>query len=91
MRKAAHQRGTKAGLELMKFAAIDDAGNDLAHIKRLARVGGNHAVKLLAVVERRHGLAQLHGRRLLAVERGHGLAGQGNGVRVVLRQVVGHA
>ncbi len=45
-RKAADQGGAVARLELVELAAIDDAGDDLAHVKRLARVGRDHAIQL---------------------------------------------
>src|SRR5574344_1301301 len=51
-RKAAHQRAAKAGLELVELAAIDDADDDLAHVKGLARVGRNHTVQLFALKKR---------------------------------------
>ena len=46
-RKTGDQRGAVARLELIKLAAIDDAGNDFAHIKRFAGVHGNHAIQLV--------------------------------------------
>ena len=53
VRKTAHQRGAKTRLELMELAAIDDAGDHLVHVIRLARVGRYHAVKLTRFIERR--------------------------------------
>jgi hypothetical protein len=44
-REAAHQGGAVARLELVELAAVDDAGDDLAHVEGLARVGGDHAVQ----------------------------------------------
>jgi hypothetical protein len=49
VREAAHQRGAKAGLELVELAAVDDAGDDLAHVEGLARVGGDHAVQFFCI------------------------------------------
>ena len=57
VRKAADQRSAVAGFELMQLGAIDNAGNDLAHIKRLAAlpskfIGGNHAIQLIRYIFR---------------------------------------
>ena len=91
VRKTAHQRGAKTRLELMELAAIDDAGDHLVHVIGLARVGRDHAVKLTALIERRHRCAQGLVGALAAVQAGNCLACQRQRVRVVLRQVVGHA
>jgi hypothetical protein len=89
--KAGDQGGAVAGLELVELGAVDQAGDHLAHVEGLARVGGDHAVELGLVVQRgaRRDQGQLG--RLAPVQAGHGLAGQGQRVHVVAGQVVGHA
>ena len=54
VREAADQRGAVAGLELVELRAVDQAGDDLAHVKRLARIGGDDAVQLLGRKQRHH-------------------------------------
>ena len=90
MRETADQRRTKAGLELMELRAIDDAGDDLAHIKRLARVHRDHPIQLARLVFRR--LRRLHHARgrLGAIEGDCDLTHQRQCVQIVLRQVIGH-
>ena len=45
--EAGHERGAVVVLELVELRAVDDAGDELAHIVGLARVGGNDTVYLL--------------------------------------------
>jgi hypothetical protein len=90
VREAAHQGGAVAGLELIELAAIDDAGDDLAHVEGLARIGGDHAIQFLRRILRFHALAQGQLLRLAAVEVDD-VARDGQGVGVVLGQVIGHA
>jgi hypothetical protein len=91
VREAAHQRGAVAGLELVELAAIDDAGDDLAHVEGLARIGGDHAIQFLRRIQRFHALAQGQLLRLAAVEVADDVARDGQGMGVVLGQVIGHA
>ena len=51
-REAADQRRPVGRLELVEAAAVDDAGDDLAHVVGAARVVGDDAVELVGVVER---------------------------------------
>ena len=71
--------------------AVDDAGDDLAHVEGLARICGNDAMQLGRTERRRtrrqHG--QLRG--LAPVQVGDAGARDGQGVHVVVGQVVGHA
>src|SRR4051794_5980738 len=68
--KTRDQRVAVAGLEGVEPAAVHDAGDDLAHVVGLARVGRNHAVEFRAVVERVLRRGRLHGHRLLQVQVG---------------------
>ena len=87
--EAGHQRGAVVLLELVEFAAVDDARDDLAHVVGLARIGGNDAAQLLGRIQRLARLAQ-HGIHLLhAVEVADDGAGDRQGVRIVQRQMVG--
>ena len=42
--EAADERRAVGGLELVEAAAVDDAGDDLAHVVGAAEVGGDDAV-----------------------------------------------
>ncbi len=46
MGKATDQRSAIAGLELMQLRTVDDASNDLAHIKGFAGIGRDNPVQL---------------------------------------------
>ena len=91
MGKATHQGRAKTRLELVHLRAIDDAGDDFAHVIRLFGVGGNHAVQLLRVVQRRTGFTHRQLNVFFAVQTCHGLARQRQGMGVVVGQMVGHA
>ena len=91
MRKAANQRGRIARLELVKLAAVNDAGNHLSHVIRLFGVDRNHAVQFLRAVHRRHWHAQGLLNPLGFIQAANRLARQRQGMGVVLREVVGHA
>ena len=52
VRKAAHQRRAEAGFEFVQLTAIDNAGDDFAHIKRLARIGWNDSIQLFCCIFR---------------------------------------
>ncbi|MNS72635.1 hypothetical protein D3C72_1060540 [compost metagenome] len=90
-REAADQRGAVARLEFVEFRAIDEAGDDLAHVVGLARVGGDHAVQFLGGIQRRRRLVQADLVRLAPVQVLDDVARQGQRVVVVLGEVVGHA
>ena len=86
-----HECGAETGLEFVELGAIDDAGDDLAHIKGLARVGRDHAIQLLGIVFGRHRRVGGDVGRLVRVQVLDRLAREREGMEVVLRQVVGHA
>ena len=52
--KACDQRIAKAGFEFVKLRAIHNAGDDLAHVKWLARIGRDHAVEFFRCKLRRY-------------------------------------
>ena len=91
MREAADQRGAVAGLELVKHAVVNDAGDDLAHVVGLAGIGRYHAVQLFDRIPGRLGRLQQQRLRLDAVQSSDGLPGQRQRVQIVLGQVVGNA
>ncbi|MNT16740.1 hypothetical protein D3C72_1518560 [compost metagenome] len=68
MRKAADQGGAVAGLEFVEIAAVDDARDHLAHVERLARIDGDHAIQFLRRVFRLDGGAQIHLLRFFTVQ-----------------------
>src|SRR5258707_3219887 len=51
-REAAHQSRAVELLELVEFAAVDDAGDDVAHLIRPAYVMRDDPVNLLGGIER---------------------------------------
>jgi hypothetical protein len=88
--EAGDQRGAVARLELVEARAVDDAGDDLAHVVGLARVAGDDAVELSGSYSGSSRLAQRAVDRLAAVEvadDARAMPARG----VVLGQVVGHA
>src|SRR5450830_1391533 len=91
MGEAAYQGGAVARLELVEFAAVDDAGDDFADVEGLPRIDGDHAVQLFRRELRLHRFT--HGRLLglLPVQVRHDGARQRQRVHVVLRQVVDDA
>ncbi len=91
-REAADERRPVRGLELVEAAAVDDAGDDLAHVERAPQVGGDDAVDILRRVERRLGRRQLPGQILLRqAQVGDGAAHDRQRLGIVRREVVGHA
>src|ERR671930_494734 len=52
MRKTADKRRRIERLELIERAAVNDAGDDLAHIVGLTRIGWNEAVNFMGVIKR---------------------------------------
>ena len=51
-RKTGHQRRSIARFEFIELACIDDAGDHLAHVVRLANVGVDDAIKLIGGIAR---------------------------------------
>ena len=47
MGKAAYQGLAVKLLEFIEFAAVDEPGNDLMHVKGVARVGRDYTVQFL--------------------------------------------
>ena len=89
--EAAHQGLAVEGLEFVKFAGIDQPGDQFAHIEGGARVLGQDAVDLLGVPSRGDRFLS-QGRRPMAQRAGRDdFPSQGQGVRVVIRQIVRHA
>jgi hypothetical protein len=68
-----------------------NAGNDFTHVEWLAGIRGDHAVQLLGIKPRRLRGAQSQINGLFAVQIADRLTRQGQGVTIVLRQMVGHA
>ncbi len=91
MRKAAHQRGAEAGLELVELGTIHDAGDDLADVEGLARIGGNAAVQLAGRIQRLARRTQIHRRALGRAQARDDAASDVERMRIVARQMVGHA
>jgi len=69
MREATDQCRAIKRLEFVELRTVHDAGNDIAHIKRLARVGGDDAVQLVCRIERLDRRPQLEIDLLWPVER----------------------
>src|SRR5699024_5786361 len=88
--EAGDQGGAVAGLELVDLAAVDDPGDDLPRVLSGAQVGGDRTVQGGRVHGRRPGLAHLPGGRGGWRQGGDGVAQDGQGVPVVLGQVVHH-
>jgi hypothetical protein len=91
MRKAAHQRFAVGRLELVHATAIDNAGNHFAHIVTGAGVAWNDAVQFARIVERFLRFAPLPRRRTPRTEVCHNRAHNCQGVKIILRQIVGNA
>src|SRR3546814_5375828 len=70
MREAAYQGLAVERLEFLERAAVDQAGDHLAHLVGLAQVARDQAVELGRVVVRLLRRAQLEHRGLRAVQRG---------------------
>ena len=52
MGKTTDQGGAIQGFELRKFTAVYDSGNDLAYVKRFARIRWDHTVNLVDCILR---------------------------------------
>ena len=80
----------QTSVELVKFGAVDDAGDHLVHIVGRADVLGDDRVELLGVEARRADLLQLHQRAIHSAEVADDVAQNGKRVFVVLGEVVYH-
>ncbi len=89
--EAAHQGSAEQRLELVEFAAVDQARNDLAHVEGLLAVHRDHPVQLVGGVQRSAGGEGVELALLGPVEVGDAAAGDGQRMLVVLGVVVGHA
>ena len=85
VRESADEGRSIERLELVEHAAVDDAGNDFAHVISLARIGGDNAVYFLRVVKRFGGLSNRGAGVLRAIEGGDDLARAQQCVRVAQR------
>ena len=91
MGEPANQRSTKAWLELMHLGTIDDAGDDVAHVIRFARVCRDHAVNFFRVIQGWPRRDQRSVHFFFTVESRDGFTRQRNRMRVVIGQMVCHA
>jgi hypothetical protein len=89
--EAAHQGGAVQRLELVEFAAIDQAGDDLALIEGARQIGTDDARDLGGVEQRRPRRADVAVGALHAVERAHDVARPGERFPFVAREVIGDA
>ena len=89
--EAGDQRRTVARLELVEARAVDDAGDDLAHVVGLPRVLGDDAIDLARVEERILARLVRHRHRLRAVEAGDDAPCDRERVAIVVGQVIGNA
>src|SRR5690606_17275698 len=91
MREAADQRAAVQRLEFVEHRTVDEAGDYLADVERLLGIGGDDAIQLLAIEQRRNRCATVHFTTLAPVEVGDAAASQRKGVLIILGVVVGHA
>src|SRR5690606_19997430 len=91
MGESGHQRRAEACLEFIEFGAVDDTGDDFAHVVGFAGVGGNDAVEFGRVIPGFDHLAQCQLRGFLPVQSCNGFAGECQRMQVVVGQVIGHA
>ena len=90
MGETGDQCGAVVGLEFVKGAVVHQTQDDFTHVERFFRISRNHAVQFFGgMAGRARWLAERAG-RALAIEPGHALACQRNGVGIVERVVVGH-
>src|SRR5439155_12120651 len=90
--KSADERLAVEGLELVEAGAVDEAGNDLAGIDLLAEGFRDEAVKVRGIGGRRLGRRDVpRWLRRGQVEVANDLAGDGEGMLVGRRVVVGDA
>src|SRR6516165_2803967 len=90
-RKTADQRLAVKSLEFVELAAIDETGDDLPHLIRLARVRRDDAVDLLDRVERLARRGDFDWSALCAIEIADDAPGDAERVVVVERIVIGDA
>ena len=90
-REAGDEGGAVARLELVEARAVDDPGDDLAHVVGLPRVPRDHAVDLLRVVERLLAGLERHRLGLDAIEAGDDAPGDRQRMAIVVGEVVGDA
>ncbi len=90
-REPGHQRRPVVLLEFVQLASVDDARDRLTHVVGLAFVLGDDTVELCGGIERLHRLAHVQVRALRPVEVGDDTADDGEGMRVVLRRMIGDA
>ena len=91
MRKPANQSSAKPRLELMHLGTIHNAGDDVAHVIRLACVCWYHAVNFFRVIQGWPRCDQRSVYFFFAVEARDGFTRQRNRMCVVVSQMVGHA
>ena len=89
--EAADQGLAVEGLELVEGRAVDDAGDDLAHVVGGPDILRDDAVKLLGVEQGRPGFSQDRALGPAGVQAGDDPADDGQGVGVVLGHVVDDA
>ena len=90
MGEAGDQRGAVVLLELVQLRAVDEAGDDLADVVGLARVGGNDAAQFGGRIQRLLRVAQGQRHVLFAVEVADDAPCDGQRVRVILGVMVGY-
>ena len=90
-REAGHQRRSVARLELVELGAVDQPGDDLAHVVLLAQVDRRDRLQLLGRIERLARGDDVVRRLRRTVEIGDRAARQRQRLRVVARQRVGDA
>ena len=91
MGEAADQGLAVQFLELVELRTVDQAGDDVVHVERLAPVGGDHAIDLLGRKQRLARLAHVQRRALRRLQRGDDAPGDADRMAVVLGIVIGDA
>ncbi len=90
-REAGHQRVAVERLELMEFAVVDQAGDDLAVVGRHARVGADQPIDVGGIEPRRARRRHRPSLCRYVAEIGDDVAGDGDGMAVAFGEVVGNA
>jgi hypothetical protein len=83
--------GAVERFELLEAGPVEDAGEDLAGVERFAQVDRGDAEQVLGVVERRVGGLGRAGAELAVTEPGDDLAGDADGVHLVVGEVIAEA
>ncbi len=91
MAEAAHQGGAVERLEFVEFAAIDQARDDLTLVERPRQIRADDAGDVGGIEQRRPGGTDVAMGALHAVERAHDVAGLGDRLHFVAREMVGDA